>query len=65
MTKSELKAYLTENGSIGGVCIRLVWTWMVNGQSVTRAANSLLKSGEAQASYYAGGRGELHIRHSS
>jgi hypothetical protein len=46
MTKSELKAYLTENGSIGGVCIRLVWTWMVNGQS-------------------AGGRGELHIRHSS
>jgi hypothetical protein len=62
MTKQQLKQELKERGAIDGVCIRLMWKWLLDGEPVTRAANALLKSGEATASYYSGGRASLHLK---
>ena len=62
MTKSELIKYLRERGSISGVCIQGVWTWIDrDGERVNRAANALLKSGEAKAMYFSGGKASLSL----
>jgi hypothetical protein len=44
-----------------GVCIRGVWTFLVQGEPVTRAVNTLKRRGLIDISYYMGGKAGVNL----
>jgi len=47
--------------SVAGICIRGVWTWALNGEPVSGLVNGMLRRGELDADYYAGGHAATRV----
>jgi hypothetical protein len=46
---------------IEGVCIRYRWTWLIDGEPVTRQVQTLLERGLMRAAYYSGGKASASV----
>jgi hypothetical protein len=46
---------------VDGVCIRHRWTWLVDGEPVTRQVAALMDRGLMKAAYYRGGAATASI----
>lgn len=44
-----------------GVCIRGEWTYLLGGEPVTRAVNTLKRRGLVSGHYMSGGRGAINL----
>jgi hypothetical protein len=49
---------------VSGVCIRYVWTWLMDGVPVTAQVKALIAKGYMHDSYYAGGHASASITES-
>lgn len=62
MTSKELHEAMKNDGARpSGVCIRGVWTYLLDGQPVTRAVNTLKRRGVVNGHYMSGGRAAINL----
>jgi hypothetical protein len=61
MTLSPKQREILAREHVDGVCIRYRWTWLIDGEPVTRQVAALMDRGLLKATYYRGGRGTAHI----
>ena len=56
-----LKAMREEGVRPSGVCVRGDWTYLVDGEPVTRAVNTLKRRGLVDGHYMSGGRAAINL----
>jgi hypothetical protein len=62
MTAAQLLKAMKEDGERPeGICIRGVWTYLIRGEPVTRAVNTLLRRKLVDGLYFSGGKAAINL----
>jgi len=62
MTAAQLLRVMQEDSvRPEGVCIRYEWTYLVNGEPVTRAVKTLERRGHVRIMYFSGGKAAVNL----
>lgn len=61
MKLTDIHREILEEGA-QGVCINYEWRWIKNGRNVTRQVKAMIKHGLLEATYYMGGKAEVHSK---
>ena len=61
MKANELLAKMQDGAHPEGVCIRGEWTYLLDGEPVTRAVKTLKRQGFVDGIYFSGGRAAINL----